>query len=202
MVQHLVKLRSFQESKREKPLAALNCKCNTKRVHPVSYGNVKPKMPVKGITFEQDIKTSWGCVLLQGSRIKTMKYEIDKQEKFAIMRLEEENLNSLVAPILKSELVILSNEGVRNLILDLKDVKFVDSSGLSAILTGNRLWSEDKSFIITGVDHPSVKKLLEISRLDSILTLIPSIEESIDYIYMEEIERELNQGPDQDLEAM
>ncbi|MCB0694909.1 MAG: STAS domain-containing protein [Saprospiraceae bacterium] len=131
-----------------------------------------------------------------------MKYEIDKQEKFAIMRLEEENLNSLVAPILKSELVILSNEGVRNLILDLKDVKFVDSSGLSAILTGNRLWSEDKSFIITGVDHPSVKKLLEISRLDSILTLIPSIEESIDYIYMEEIERELNQGPDQDLEAM
>lgn len=131
-----------------------------------------------------------------------MKYEIDKQEKFAIMRLEEENLNSLVAPILKSELVILSNEGVRNLILDLKDVKFVNSSGLSAILTGNRLWSEDKSFIITGVDHPSVKKLLEISRLDSILTLIPSIEESIDYIYMEEIERELNQGPDQDLEAM
>lgn len=131
-----------------------------------------------------------------------MKYEIDKQEKFAIMRLEEENLNSLVAPILKSELVILSNEGVRNLILDLKDVKFVDSSGLSAILTGNRLWSDSKSFIITGIDHPSVKKLLEISRLDSILTLIPTVEESIDYIYMEEIERELNQGPEQDLEAM
>ena len=131
-----------------------------------------------------------------------MKYEIDKQEKFAIMRLEEENLNSLVAPILKSELVILSNEGVRNLILDLKDVKFVDSSGLSAILTGNRLWSEGKSFIITGIDHPSVKKLLEISRLDSILTLIPTVEESIDFIYMEEIERELNQGPEQDLEAM
>ncbi len=131
-----------------------------------------------------------------------MKYEIDKQDKFAIMKLGEENLNSLVAPILKSELVILSNEGIRNLILDLKDVKFVDSSGLSAILTGNRLWSDGKSFIITGIEHPSVKKLLEISRLDSILTLIPTVEESVDYIYMEEIERELNEGPDQDMEAM
>lgn len=131
-----------------------------------------------------------------------MKYEIDKQDKFAIMKLGEENLNSLVAPILKSELVILSNEGIRNLILDLAEVKFVDSSGLSAILTGNRLWSDGKSFIITGVNHPSVKKLLEISRLDSILTLIPTIEESVDFVYMEEIERELNEAPDQDLESL
>ena len=125
-----------------------------------------------------------------------MKYEIDKQEKYTVMKLEEENLNSLVAPILKSELVILSNEGVPNLILDLSLVKFVDSSGLSSILTGNRLWSDDKSFIVTGIEHPSVKKLLEISRLHAVLKIIPSLQEAIDFIFMEEIERELNAKPD------
>lgn len=129
-----------------------------------------------------------------------MKYSVDKQEKYTILRLEEENLNSLVAPVLKSELVILSNEGVRNLILDLSGVQFVDSSGLSAILTANRLWSEDKSFLIGGQLQPGVQRLFEISRLDTVLTMIPTIDEAVDYVFMEEIERELNSQEEQDIE--
>ncbi|MCO6484295.1 MAG: STAS domain-containing protein [Saprospiraceae bacterium] len=129
-----------------------------------------------------------------------MKYSVDKQEKYTILRLDEENLNALVAPVLKSELVILSNEGIRNLILDLSGVKFVDSSGLSAILTGNRLWSEGKSFIIGGALQPSVKRLFEISRLDTVLNLIPSLDEAVDFVFMEEIERELNASEEPDIE--
>ena len=41
-----------------------------------------------------------------------MKYSIDKKDKYAIFELQEENLNSLLAPKLKSELVIFANEGV------------------------------------------------------------------------------------------
>jgi anti-sigma B factor antagonist len=121
-----------------------------------------------------------------------MKYSIDKREKVTVFRLQEENLNSLLAPELKSELIIFKNEGVQNIILDLSDVKYVDSSGLSAILTGNRMWKDSGSFVLTGVVSPTVAKLLEISKLDTVLTIIPSLQESIDYIYMEEIERELN----------
>ncbi len=109
-----------------------------------------------------------------------------------MFQLEEDNLNSLIAPKLKSEFVILSNEGVSNLIFDLGAVKFVDSSGLSAILTANRLWKSLGTFVLTGVKHPSVRKLIEISRLNSVLKIVPTVEESIDYIFMEELERELN----------
>ena len=126
-----------------------------------------------------------------------MKYSIDKQEKYTVFKLEEENLNSLLAPKLKSEFVILSNEGITNLIFDLSDVKFVDSSGLSSILTANRLWKNLGSFILTGVEHPSVKKLIEISRLDSVLSIIPTVSESVDYLFMEELERELNADDDE-----
>ena len=120
-----------------------------------------------------------------------MKFVIDKQEKYSLLQLNEDNLNSLIAPDLKSEFVFLCNEGVKNLILDHTEVKYVDSSGLSAILTANRLWKDYGSFILTGGHHPSVKKLIEISRLETILTLIPTVEESIDYITMEEIESDL-----------
>jgi len=120
-----------------------------------------------------------------------MKYSVDKEEQYAIFRLEEKNLNSLIAPNLKSEFVILSNEGVENLILDLSGVEFVDSSGLSAILTANRLWKNIGTFILTGIEHPAVKRLIEISRLDTVLTIIPTVSESKDYIHMEVLEREL-----------
>lgn len=120
-----------------------------------------------------------------------MKYEIEKKERYAILKLQEDNLNSIIAPVLKSELVVLSNGGVPNLILDLTDVKYVDSSGLSAILTAHRLWKSLGSFVLTGIKHDAVSKLIEISRLDSVLTILPTLEESRDFIMMEDIERAL-----------
>ena len=72
-----------------------------------------------------------------------MKYNINKQERYAILTLQEENLNSLIAPDLKSKFVAISQEGeIRNLILNLEEVAYVDSSGLSAILTANRIWKK------------------------------------------------------------
>ena len=120
-----------------------------------------------------------------------MKYSIDKQEKYALFNLDEENLNSNNAPNLKSEFVILKNEGIKNLILDLSAVKFVDSSGLSAILTANRLWQDGGSFIVTGIEHENVQKLITISRLETVLKIIPTVSESIDFVFMEELEKDL-----------
>lgn len=127
-----------------------------------------------------------------------MKYTVDKQEKYAVFQVDEKNVNSLVAPELKSQFVILYNEGVKNLILDLGNVEFVDSSGLSAILTADRLWKEIGSFILTGITHKPVKKLIEISQLQTVLTIIPTVSESIDYVFMEEIEKELGADADSD----
>lgn len=122
-----------------------------------------------------------------------MKYQVDKQDQYAIFTLEEKNLNSLIAPMLKSEFVFLRNEGVRNLIFNLQDVDYVDSSGLSSILTANRIWKDEGSFVMTNIKSKNVEKLIEISKLDGILTIIPTIEEAIEYVFMEELERDLSE---------
>lgn len=122
-----------------------------------------------------------------------MKYQVDKQDRYAIFSLEEKNLNSLIAPQLKSEFVFLRNEGVRNLIFDMGDVDYVDSSGLSSILTANRIWKDYGSFVMTNVKSDSIQKLIEISKLDGILTIIPTVEESVEYVFMEDLERDLTE---------
>lgn len=111
-----------------------------------------------------------------------MKYKLDKQASFAILTIDEENLNSGFAPQFKSDLIMLCSEGVPALILDLSGVKYVDSSGLSAILTGHRLWKDAGSFIVAGELQPMVKKLIEISRLDSIIRLAPTVNEAIEML--------------------
>ena len=121
-----------------------------------------------------------------------MKYQVDKQDRYAIFSLEEKNLNSLIAPQLKSEFVFLRNEGVKNLIFDLGDVDFVDSSGLSSILTANRIWKDYGSFVMANIKSDSVNKLIEISKLDGILTIIPTVEEAIEFVFMEDLERDLS----------
>jgi len=120
-----------------------------------------------------------------------MKFAIDKHEKYILIKLNESKLNSLVTPQLKSELILINTEGQRNIILDLSQVKFADSSGLSSLLVGHRLCKNaEGSFILTGLND-AVSRLITISQLDNVLSVVQSTEEAIDLIFMEEIEKEL-----------
>ncbi|MCB0632682.1 MAG: STAS domain-containing protein [Lewinella sp.] len=95
------------------------------------------------------------------------------------------NLNSIIAPDFKSLLVTLSNEGINNLILDVSNVKFIDSSGLSAILTANRLWRNSGNFVLVGAIHESVKKLFEISSLNTVVNIRRDVTDGIEFIIFE-----------------
>ena len=120
-----------------------------------------------------------------------MKYTIDKQEKYSLLRLHEDKLDSSVAPGLKSELITLHAEGVKNIVLDMAEVKYTDSSGLSALLVGNRIVQEDGGiFILTTLSEHTLK-LIKISQLDSVLNILPKVEEAIDAVFMHEIEKDL-----------
>ncbi len=120
-----------------------------------------------------------------------MKYSISKEEKYTLISLEEEKLDSLKAPRLKSELVTLFQAGTVNLILDLQHVKYVDSSGLSAILVANRLAKEvEGQFIMAGLGE-HVMKLIKISKLESVLEILPTVEEAVDAVFLSEIEKDL-----------
>lgn len=121
-----------------------------------------------------------------------MKFSINKEEKYTVLKLDEEKLDSVISPQLKTEFTNLNAEGTKNIIFDMSDIKYTDSSGLSAILVANRLCgSLDGYLILTGLqDH--VTKLIEISQLTDVFNIIPTVEESIEAIFMNEIEDDIN----------
>jgi anti-anti-sigma factor len=125
-----------------------------------------------------------------------MKYTVDKQEKYTLIKLEEEKLDTTLAPTLKTDLLTHHAEGIHNLILDLSTVRYIDSSGLSSLLVGNRVFSEDGGlFVLAGITE-HVMKLIKISQLDTVLTFLPTVEEAVEAVFMNEIERDLKEEGD------
>jgi len=127
-----------------------------------------------------------------------MKYSVDKKEQYSTFLLQEEKLDASIAPELKSELITMHAEGVKNLILNMEQVKYTDSSGLSALLVGNRIYREDGGMFVLCSLNEHVMKLIKISQLDSVMTLLPTLEEAVDTVFMNEIERDLNSDSDKE----
>ncbi len=121
-----------------------------------------------------------------------MNFEITNNEKYTVLKSKVEKLDTNFAPELKSELVLINKAGQKNIIIDLSETRYCDSSGLSAILVANRLCKGlEGSFVLTGLQD-SVMKLVTISQLHTVLNITPTFNEAHDYIMMEEVERDLN----------
>ncbi|MCB0819356.1 MAG: STAS domain-containing protein [Bacteroidetes bacterium] len=121
-----------------------------------------------------------------------MNFTQEKTEHYTIIRVQADKLDSTIAPDLKSELLLLNKDGVNNVILDLTNTRYCDSSGLSSVLVGQRLCKGGNgTLILTGL-QPAVRKLITISQLDPVLQIVPTVSEAIDYLFMESIEKDLN----------
>ncbi len=122
-----------------------------------------------------------------------MKFTIERKENYTSIKPLNERVDTSVAPDLKSEFVTLQAEDVRNVIVDLSEVKYIDSSGLSALLVGNRIFSAQGSFILCNIQEHAMK-LISISQLDKVLEILPTLEEAVDAIFLKEIENQINKG--------
>lgn len=120
-----------------------------------------------------------------------MKFSEEKKERYVLINLEEEKLDTTVAPELKSEFVKIHGEGIKNIILNLEKTKYIDSSGLSAVLVANRLCDNANGQLVICCVSDHVMKLFSISQLESVINILPTKEEAIDAIFMNDIENDL-----------
>ncbi|MDX2249754.1 MAG: STAS domain-containing protein [Bacteroidia bacterium] len=121
-----------------------------------------------------------------------MRLEKSVEDKYTIIKLLDEKLDSRISPDLKGEFINLNAQGSRNIILNLDDVKYVDSSGLSAILTAKRLCGTSGGILVLCHLNNHVEKLIKISHLESVLNILPTQEEAVQEVFMAEIENEVS----------
>lgn len=107
-----------------------------------------------------------------------MNFDHQKKENYTLVNSHVVKLDAENAPDLKALFVVLNKNSESNFVLDLSQSKYCDSSGLSAILIGNRLCkSSGGIFVLSGL-QANVKKLIEISQLNQILNIVETPEEA------------------------
>lgn len=94
-----------------------------------------------------------------------MKFQNEEKSGVKIYRIHEERLDSRIAPDLKTELLVAFNAGNQKLLVDLKSVKYIDSSGLGALLFGLRQIREIGGDLKLLNATSRVLKLIEIGHL-------------------------------------
>jgi len=107
-----------------------------------------------------------------------MDFNIESRDNCTVIQVLNEKLDTHIAPALKSELVIVSGKGEKNIILDVKKCQYCDSSGLSAVLVANRLCKNAGGvFVLCGLNE-AVERLITISQLDTVLTITDTVEDA------------------------
>lgn len=107
-----------------------------------------------------------------------MDFNIENRNNSTLIQVQAEKLDTHIAPALKSELVLISGKGEKNIILDLIKCQYCDSSGLSAILVANRLCKNaGGTFVLCGLND-AVERLITISQLDTVLNITATVKEA------------------------
>jgi anti-anti-sigma factor len=100
-----------------------------------------------------------------------MKFDVHKNGNDITLILHERKLDSAIAAELKGEFLLLCKPKVGALTIDLAEVEFCDSSGLSALLIADRKMKEHGGSVRLLHVHKKVLSLLKISMLDRVFEI-------------------------------
>ncbi len=93
-------------------------------------------------------------------------------------RLIEANgarLDAAVAIRFKDEMRVLTGDGPERIVLDMKNVEFLDSSGLGAVVAAMKQAAPARRLELAGLT-PTVRKVFGLTRMDTVFTIHDSAE--------------------------
>ncbi len=109
-----------------------------------------------------------------------MKYQTQDHDAYTLVSVKVDKMDTTLAPDLKGHFINCAAENPdKPLIIDLGDVKFTDSSGLSALLMAHRLYRDNNSTCIIAASSARVTELLEISQLNKVFNLADSVDTAV-----------------------
>ncbi len=125
-----------------------------------------------------------------------MQVKIDTREKFHAITILESVLAANMTEALEQCLLPFLQKEVKNVVLILKDIREVDDAAAECLVRIQQgFYDESASFVICELT-PEVEKSLEDNGLLELMNVTPTESEAWDIVHLEEVERELLNGPD------
>ena len=123
-----------------------------------------------------------------------MQVKIDTREKFHVITIKEPELAANMTAELENSLLPLLKREVKNVVLNLEDIKNMDDAAADWLVkTQQNFYEQNASFVVCCL-QPAVEDWLDKKELLEVMNVTPTESEAWDIVQMEEIEREFLHG--------
>jgi len=109
-----------------------------------------------------------------------MNLKTEKKNDIMVINVREERLDAHNSGELKTAMQKLFDEGTKNILVDLKDVRFIDSSGLGALVSGFKNAISHQGNLKLSTLQPQVKSMFELTRLHRVFEIYASTAEALE----------------------
>lgn len=109
-----------------------------------------------------------------------MNLTVEEKKEVVVIYVKEERLDAHNSGELKVEMQRLFDGGKKNILVDLKDVRFIDSSGLGALVSGFKNAISHQGNLKLSTLQPQVKSMFELTRLHRVFEIFASTSEALD----------------------
>ncbi len=109
-----------------------------------------------------------------------MNLKTEVQGSITVIFVREERFDAHNSEELKSEVNRLFEGGTKHLLIDLKEVRFIDSSGLGVLVSGFKNASTRQGSIKLCSLQSQVKSMFELTRLHRVFDIYPTVDEALE----------------------
>ena len=122
-----------------------------------------------------------------------MMVKIDTREKFHVIRIHEPVLAANMTEKMDKVLLPLLDDNVKNVIINMKDIKTLDSAAAQHLVKMQKTFYDNKASFVVCEFQAEVKKTLNNLELIDEINYTPTESEAMDIVQMDEIEREFDE---------
>jgi len=102
--------------------------------------------------------------------------EVKKGDDHIVLKLND-NINSQTIEEFEETLKKYVKDGILKIVIDLKDIEFISSQGLGVLVINYKPLAEKDGFIALLNLNDSIKRVMEITRLDKVISVAKSLDE-------------------------
>lgn len=125
-----------------------------------------------------------------------MNFTKETTEQYALVRLDENEIAGDIATSLETLSRNFFRDGYSNIIYDLAAVQTIAADGVMVIRKVNRQCTNEQGLLVLVTKDEDMIEFLDSSRIPD-LTILPTVEEAIDAVFMNELENDFR-GEDDD----
>jgi anti-anti-sigma regulatory factor len=120
-----------------------------------------------------------------------MEFKIDTNDTYTLILPTAMALDASMAASLRAKCLDLADEGSQNFVIDLTNAREADDASLEVFVSFHEeCYEEERSLVFTGVVDGLLQRMKQ-ARVHLTLNITPTLDEAIDMVNMEILERDL-----------